>query len=106
MKSMKPITRGLLLLVICGLTGYLIGLGLDALVGGRLDFTSPLAGLFAMLGSATGFFTGLVGYRGITRGLVFQLIGTMAGALFVTGIRALLGLRAFSTFFLDRKSVV
>ena len=60
MKSMKPVTRGLLFLVICGLIGYLIGLGLDALVGGRFNFTSPLSGLFAMLGSASGFFTGLV----------------------------------------------
>jgi cytochrome c oxidase subunit 1 len=106
MKSMKPITRGLLLLVICGLAGYLIGLGLDALVGGRFDFTSPLSGLFALLGSATGFFSGLVGYRGITRGLVFQLIGTMVGALFITGIRALLGLRAFGIFFFSEPAWV
>ena len=106
MKSMKPITRGLLLLVICGLVGYLIGLGLDALVGGRFDFTSPLSGLFAMLGSASGFFTGLVGYRGITRGLVFQLIGTIVGALFITGIRALMGLKAFGPFFFSEPAWV
>ena len=99
MKSMKPFLRGLLLLVIGGLVGYLLGLGLDAAVAGKLDFVSPLSGLFALLGSATGFFFGLVGYRGITRGLVFQIVGTLVGGLLITGIRAVMGLKAFGSFF-------
>ena len=99
MKSMRPVWRGLLLLVIGGLVGYLLGLGLDAVVSGNLDFVSPLAGMFALLGSAAGFFFGLVGYRGITRGLIFQIIGTIVGALFVTGIRAVMGLKPFGSFF-------
>ena len=98
MKTMKPILRGILLLGIGGLVGYLVGLGLDALVGGRLDFVAPMTGLFALLISATAFFFGLVGYRGITRGLVFQIVGTLAGALVITLIRLLMGLRATGSF--------
>jgi len=99
MKNMKPVWRGLLLLLIGAIIGYALGLGLDALVGGSLDFVAPLGGLFALLGAAVSFFSGLVGYRGITRGLVFQLIGVLVGGFFVTGIRALMGLSTFGGFF-------
>lgn len=99
MKSMKPIQRGLLLLLIGGIIGYVLGLGLDALVGRRIDLVAPLSGMFSLLGAATAFFFGLVGYRSITRGLVFQVIGTLVGGLLITGIRALMGLKAFSGFF-------
>jgi len=99
MKTMKPVWRGLLLLLIGGVIGYALGLGLDGLVSGRADFVAPVAGLFALLGSVTAFFFGLVGYNGVTRGLVWQIVGTMAGGFFVTGIRALMGLEAFGNFF-------
>ena len=99
MKTMKPVWRGLLLLLIGGVIGYALGLGLDALVSGRADFVAPVAGLFALLGSVTAFFFGLVGYSGVTRGLVWQILGTLAGGFFVTGIRALMGLEAFGNFF-------
>ena len=98
MKKMKPIWRGIWLLVLGGLVGYLVGLGLDALVGGRVDFTAPVAGLFALLIAVTAFFFGLLGYRGITRGLVFQVIGTLVGALFITLIRLLMGLQTTGSF--------
>jgi len=99
MKNMKPVWRGLLLLLIGAVVGYAVGLGLDAFIGGRIDFVAPLGGLFALLGAAVAFFLGLVGYRGITRGLVFQVIGTLVGGFFVTGIRALMGLSTFGGFF-------
>ena len=99
MKNMKPVWRGLLLLLIGAVVGYAVGLGLDAAVGGRVDFVAPLGGLFSLLGAAVLFFFGLVGYRGITRGLVFQVIGTLVGGFFVTGIRALIGLSTFGGFF-------
>jgi len=99
MKTMKPVWRGLLLFLVGGIVGYAIGLGLDTLVSGQSDFVAPLAGLFALLGSVTAFFYGLIGYQGITRGLVFQIIGTLIGGFFVTGIRALMGLTLFGNFF-------
>ena len=99
MKNMKPIWRALSLLVIGGLVGYGIGFGLDALVAGQLNFTAPLAGLFTLYGAVTSFFFGLMGYHGITRGLVWQIVGTLVGGFFITAIRALMGLPAFSSFF-------
>ncbi|MFZ5819911.1 MAG: cytochrome c oxidase subunit I [Chloroflexota bacterium] len=99
MKNMKPVWRGLWLLLAGSALGYFIGLGLDALVSGSPNFTAPLAGFFSLVVSVTGFFFGLVGYRGVTRGLVFQVIGTLAGGFFVTGIRALMGLETFGPFF-------
>jgi len=99
MKNMKPVWRGLVLLALGGALGYFIGLGLDALVSGKANFTAPLAGFFSLVVSVTGFFFGLVGYRGVTRGLVFQIIGTLVGGFFVTGIRALMGLETFGPFF-------
>ena len=99
MKNMKPVWRGLILLLVGGVVGYALGLILDALVGGRLDFAAPLGGLFALLGAAVSFFFGLVGYQGITKGLVFQVVGTLVGGFFITGIRALMGLSTFGGFF-------
>lgn len=99
MNNIKPVWRGLLLLLAGSVLGYFIGFGLDALVQGNHNFTAPLAGLFSLLGAVTAFFFGLVGYGGITRGLVFQIIGTLAGGLFVTGVRGLMGMETFGPFF-------
>jgi cytochrome c oxidase subunit 1 len=99
MNKINPVWRSLALLVLGGVFGYALGLGLDAIVSGRFDFTAPLAGLFSLLGSVTSFFFGLVGFNGVTRGLVWQIIGTLLGGSFVTGIRALMGLPAFGNFF-------
>ncbi len=99
MNNIKPVWRGLLLLLAGSVLGYFIGFGLDALIQGSLNFTAPLAGLFSLLGAVTAFFFGLVGYRGITRGLLFQIIGTLAGGLFVTGVRGLMGMETFGPFF-------
>jgi cytochrome c oxidase subunit 1 len=99
MKMKNPVRRSFLLLLLGGLIGYGLGVGLDVLVTGQLDFAAPLTGMFALLGTAVAFFFGLVGYWGITRGLVWQVIGTLAGGLFVTGIRVLMGLEAFGGFF-------
>jgi len=106
MDKMKPVWRGLLLLLVGGVAGYAVGIGLDALVSSGIDFVAPLGGLFALLGAAVMFFMGLVGYRGITRGLIFQVVGTLVGGFFVTGIRALMGLSTFGGFFFSEPAWV
>src|SRR5829696_2761017 len=94
MRKINPVGKGLLLLVVAGAVGFGIGLGLELLIAGSTDangVVGPTAGAFALLFGFTAFFFGVYGYRGITRGLVYQVIGTLLGALFVTGLRALMG---------------
>ncbi|MFZ5882022.1 MAG: cytochrome c oxidase subunit I [Chloroflexota bacterium] len=106
MKNIHPVWRGLALLVLGALVGYGVGLFLDYAVQSgffaheaELRFNAPVPGLFSLLIGATLFFFGLVGYRGVTRGLVFQVLGTLAGGFLVTGIRAAMGLGAWGDFF-------
>ncbi len=87
----NPLSKAFLFLVIFGAFGYGIGLGLDLwLANHELNFTGSVPSAFALLFSFSAFFFGLWGYRGITRGLVWQVIGTILGGLFVTLIRWLL----------------
>ena len=99
MRKRNPVLTGLLLLVVGGAIGYGIGLGIDSLVTGALNYSGSVASAFALLLAVTSFFFGVYGYRGITRGLVFQVIGTLLGGFFVTGIRALTGAQLFGAFF-------
>ncbi|HXF85818.1 MAG TPA: cbb3-type cytochrome c oxidase subunit I [Anaerolineales bacterium] len=99
MNRKNPLGSGFLLLAIAGAVGYGIGLGLDVLATGRLNFSGPVPSAFALLFALTAFFFGVYGYRGITRGLVYQVVGTLLGGLFVTGVRALMGLSVFGPFF-------
>jgi cytochrome c oxidase subunit I len=91
MRKTNPLGSGLLFFVIGGAIGYGIGLGLDLLVSSSLNFNGSVAAAFALLLAVTSFFFGVYGYRGITRGLVFQVVGTLLGALFITGLRVLMG---------------
>jgi cytochrome c oxidase subunit 1 len=91
MRNTNPVGKGLLLLVIAGAVGYGIGLGLDLLITGAVNYAGSVAAAFALLFAVTAFFFGVYGYRGITRGLVFQVVGTLLGALLISGIRALMG---------------
>jgi cytochrome c oxidase subunit 1 len=68
-----------------------MGAGIELLITGSMVWNGPVAGALGILLAVTAFFFGVYGYRGITRGLVWQVVGTLVGALFVTGIRALLG---------------
>src|SRR5436189_5684510 len=100
---------GLLILVIAGVVGYGIGLGLETLVTGSPKFDGAVPSAFTILLAVSAFFFGLYGYRGITRGLVWQVLGTLAGALFVTAIRFLMGSRGtdlFGTFFFSEPAWV
>lgn len=86
-------------LLIAGVVGYGVGLGLDLLVTGRPHFSGSVPSAFTILFAFTAFFFGIYGYRGITRGLVFQVVGTLVGGFIITGIRALMGLSLFGGFF-------
>ena len=107
MRNINPVWKGLLLLVIAGAVGYGIGLGLDLLISGAINYNGSVAAAFALLFAVTAFFFGIYGYRGITRGLVFQVVGTLLGGLLITGIRALMGSdNLFGTFFFSEPAWV
>ena len=91
MRRINPVWKGLLLMAIAGAIGYGIGLVLDLLISGAINTSGPVGSAFAILFAVTAFFLGVYGYRGITRGLVWQVAGTLLGALLITGIRALMG---------------
>jgi len=99
MRKTNPVLTGLLLLVIGGIIGYGVGLGINMLNTGILDWVGSVPSAFALLFSVTAFFFGVYGYRGITRGLVYQVLGTLIAGFFVTGIRGLMGLSLFGAFF-------
>ncbi|HSJ87870.1 MAG TPA: cbb3-type cytochrome c oxidase subunit I [Anaerolineales bacterium] len=107
MRTRHPVYFGLLLLILGGIIGYGIGLGIDLLVSGTLNYNGSVASAFALLIAVSAFFFGLYGYRGITRGLVWQVIGTLAGGLLITGIRAAMGLKTvFGPFFFSEPAWV
>src|SRR5512133_2332450 len=107
MRKINPFWKGVLLLVVGGAVGYGIGLVIDLLVSGSLNFNGSVAAVFALFAAVTAFFFGLYGYRGITRGLTWQVIGTLLGAFFVTGIRALAGsTKIFGPFFFSEPAWV
>lgn len=98
MRNIEPVWRGLILLAAGAIVGYFLGVGVDAAVQGQFNFTAPVGGLFSLLIGAILFFLGVNGYHGITRGLVWQLVGTLAGALFITLIRLVMGLQPLGPF--------
>src|SRR5215208_5419789 len=107
MRKINPVWKGLLLLVLGGVIGYGIGLVIDLLVSGTLNYNGSVASAFALLVAVTAFFFGVFGYRGITRGLVWQVVGTLLGGLFVSGIRVLIGSKTiFGTFFFSEPAWV
>jgi cytochrome c oxidase subunit 1 len=107
MRNINPVWKGLVLLVLAGAVGYGIGLVIDLLVSGSLNFNGSVAAAFALLFAVTAFFFGIYGYRGITRGLVWQVLGTILGGFFVMGIRALMGSdNIFGAFFFSEPAWV
>ena len=86
MRKTNYLGKGLWLLVIAGVIGYGVGLGIDLLVSSTLNFSGSVASAFALLLAVTAFFFRVYGYRGITRGLTWRVVGTLLGALFITGM--------------------
>ncbi|MCX6082918.1 MAG: cbb3-type cytochrome c oxidase subunit I [Chloroflexi bacterium] len=78
--------------------GLVIGILLHTLTTGKfeagylLDLPSWLLGILV---AVVAFLYALVGYTGVVRGLLWQVAGTVGGALFVTLIRFLLGLKIY-----------
>jgi cytochrome c oxidase subunit I len=99
MRKSNSVWSGLLLLLVGGAIGYGVGLGIDMLISGTLNYSGSVGAAFALLFAVTAFFFGLYGYRGITRGLVWQVVGTLIGGFVITGIRAAMGLDTFGAFF-------
>lgn len=94
----SQLTKGFVYSTVSGLIGYSLGVIVDYFVSGSLNISGSVASAFTLLFGFAAFFFGLYGYHGITRGLVFQVIGTLVGALFVTLIRLLMGLTATGSF--------
>lgn len=96
--STGSFNRALFFFLIGTLLGLGLGIGLHAAVSGGFNATylkDIPSWMLGFLVGTLGFFYGLLGYYGIVRGLVFQVIGTLAGILLVTAIRAAMGLPFF-----------
>lgn len=102
----NPVWRGLMLLLAAGAAGYIIGLLIDFAVVKAWRFSGAVPSWFALVAAFAAFFFGIGGYRGVTRGLVWQAGGMLAGGFIVAGIRAAMGLPAFGSFFFTEPSWV
>jgi cytochrome c oxidase subunit 1 len=90
--GLSPLTKGFLGLTLGGLLGYALGLVIDLLVRGTIDWAAPAASLFSLLIGFTAFFLGVSGLNAVSKGLIWQIIGTLTGAIFVSLIRVAMGL--------------
>jgi len=88
----SPITKGFVWLDLGALIGFALGLVIDLLVQGTLDWVAPTASLFALLFGFTAFFLGVAGFNAASKGLIWQITGTLIGAIFISVIRAAMGL--------------
>ncbi len=90
--GLSPLTKGFLGLTLGGLLGYALGLVIDLLVQGTIDWVAPAASLFSLLIGFTAFFLGVSGLNAVSKGLIWQIIGTLTGAIFISLIRVAMGL--------------
>ena len=88
----SPITKGLVGLILGAFIGFALGLVIDLIVQGTLNWVAPIASLFALLFGFTAFFLGVAGFNAVSKGLIWQIIGTLIGAVFISVIRVLMGL--------------
>jgi cytochrome c oxidase subunit 1 len=97
--SFGSFSRALVLFLAGIFVGTGLGILLHALTSAKFDatyFADLPSWMLGLLFGVLGFFYGLLGYWGVVRGLVFQVIGTLVGALVVTGVRAVMGLETFN----------
>ncbi len=88
----SPLTKGLIWLEIGTLIGYFLGLGINWIMQGTVNWVAPVASLFALLFGFTGFFLGVSGLNAVSKGLIWQISGTLFGAIFISVIRVSMGL--------------
>ena len=88
----SPLTKGLVWLELGTLIGFALGLVIDLIVQGSLNWAAPVASLFALLFGFTGFFLGVSGFNAVAKGLIWQISGTLVGAIFISVIRVAMGL--------------
>ena len=88
----SPLTKGFVWLDLGALAGYTLGLVIDLIVQGSLVWVAPTASLFALLFGFTAFFLGVAGLNAVSKGLIWQISGTLLGAIFISVIRVLMGL--------------
>ena len=93
--SSRGFGTALLFFVIGLLAGTVVAVLLHTLTTGKFEigyFLDLPSWLLGALLAVLAFLYALVGYYGIVKGLLWQVVGTLVGALFVTGLRALLGM--------------
>jgi cytochrome c oxidase subunit 1 len=88
----SPLTKGLVGLELGAFVGFALGLFIDFIVQGSLNWVAPIASLFALLFGFTAFFLGVAGFNAVSKGLIWQIIGTLLGAIFISVIQVLMGL--------------
>jgi cytochrome c oxidase subunit 1 len=94
----RGLGAALLFFLIGQVAGTLVGVLLHTLTTGRFEvsyFLDLPSWLLGTLAGIVGFLHALAGYRGVVRGLLWQVAGTVGGALVFTLGRVLLGLKAF-----------
>lgn len=88
----SPLTKGLAWMNLGALVGFALGLVIDLIVQGSLNWVAPTASLFALLFGFTAFFLGVAGFNAVSKGLIWQISGTLLGAIFISIIRVVMGL--------------
>lgn len=96
--------KGLIFFVGGQALGLMLGVLIQTSVGGVFEakyFADLSSWLLGVLLALLGFFYGLVGYKGIVKGLIYQVLGTIGFAGLTTLIRWAVGMQPYdlNTFF-------
>jgi cytochrome c oxidase subunit 1 len=95
--SSRSFTTSLLFLVGGLVAGLVLGIVMHTLTTGKFAasyFADVPSWMLGFLLAVLAFFYSLLGYTGVVRGLVWQVTGTLVGAVFVTLVRLVLNLVA------------
>jgi cytochrome c oxidase subunit 1 len=96
--SSRGFSAALLFFLVGLAAGTLLGVLLHTVTTGKFETTYLLdlpSWLLGTLVAIVAFLYALIGYWGVVRGLLWQVAGTVVGALLLTLMRVILGLKAF-----------